>query len=272
MNAILIPNRIVVRGAGEMASGVIHCLHGAGYEVIALEKNAPECVRRPVCFAEAVYEQQVTVENVTAKLVESLEELRQVLNQGKVPVLIDQEGKQLSALQPAALIDARMLKRANDCTADLAPIVIGLGPGFRAPENCHAVIETNRGISLGAVIYNGSAEADTGIPSPVGGVTSDRVLRAPCAGIISSRKTIGEKIRAGEIIAVVSTATVKAKIGGLLRGLIRDGSPVRKGQKVGDIDPIGDSRTCFAISDKARAIGQATIEALKALQSDRLQS
>lgn len=252
-----------------MASGVIHSLHTAGYEVVALEKKAPECVRRLVCFAEAVYERKVTVENVTAVLIVFPEELPPILSQGNVPILIDPEAEQLSVLRPSALIDARMLKRGDDCERDLAPVVIGLGPGFKAPENCHAVIETNRGKSLGTVILDGSAEADTGIPSPVGGVTSDRVLRAPCSGTVSSQKTIGEMVQSGEIIATVSDSAIEAKISGVLRGLIRDGTLVRKGQKVGDIDPRGDSQNCYTISDKARAIGRGTIEALKGLQSNR---
>jgi len=258
-----------------MASGVIHALRSADYDVIALETGSPECVRRTVCFAEAVYEKQVTVENITAQLIESVEDIRQVLSQGMVPVLIDPAGKQLSVLHPAAVIDARMLKRVDDCRVDLAPVVIGLGPGFRAPENCHAVIETNRGKSLGSVIFDGSAEPDTGVPSAIDGVTSDRVLRSPVAGIISCQTTIGEIVRAGDIIATVtdgvsvSSDPIKGKIDGLLRGMIRNGTRVRKGQKVGDIDPRGNSRDCFAISDKARAIGRGSIEALKTLQSCR---
>jgi len=262
--------RIVVRGAGEMASGVIHCLRTAGHEVIVLEKETPECVRRTVCFAEVVYERQMTVENITAVLIESPEELPQILSQGRVPILVDPDCKQLSVLKPSVLIDARMLKRVDDCSVEMAPIVIGLGPGFTARQNCHAVIETNRGEALGAVILGGSAQPDTGIPSPVRGVTSERVLRAPCDGILDSKRTIGEVVKMGESIASVSGDHVRAAISGLLRGLIRGGSLVKNGQKIGDIDPEGDNQSFFSISDKARAIGRGTLEALNALQSDRV--
>lgn len=257
---------IVVRGAGEMATGVIHRFHNEGYSVVALEQAAPTCVRRAVCFAEAVYEREVSVEDVTARLiVPSKLELK--FRKSFVPLLIDPTASLLHQLSPAVLIDARMFKRESDCLINLAPIVIGLGPGFCAGQNCHAVVETNRGPNLGKVIYDGESEPYTGTPATVQGVNLKRVLRAPVSGELSTALSIGDLVSAGQEVCRVNAVCVPAEISGVVHGLLRDGTTVSAGQKLGDVDPRGDRELCFRISDKARAIAEGVAQAVAAFDS-----
>ena len=260
--------RVVVRGAGEMASGVIHRLFKSGFEVIALEKLPPTCVRRTVCFAEALLNEQVAVETITARMAYSTESAVALAPQA-VPILIDPDATLLTELKPAALIDARMLKRQADCSLDLAPIVIGLGPGFVAGQNCHAVVETNRGDNLGRVIYEGAPEPHTGIPAKVNGIDRDRVLRAPNDGVFVGGCEISDEVAAGDIVGWVDTAAVTAPIGGAVRGLLQSGVEVISGMKIGDIDPRGDRERCFRISDKANAIATGVLDALTVLSGSR---
>lgn len=249
-----------------MASGVIHRLFTDGFSVVTLEQAAPSCVRRAVCFAEAVYEREVSIESVPARLIER-SDLNLESEQSFVPLLIDPSASLLKFLNPAVLIDARMLKREPNCSIEMAPIVIGLGPGFCAGRNCHAVIETNRGPSLGEVIFHGEPEQYTGIPATVQGVNLKRVLRAPVAGELHTALGIGDSIIAGQEVGRVNDASFVAEIGGVVRGLLRDGTPVSAGQKLGDIDPRGDRELCFRVSDKAKAIAQGVVEALEELKS-----
>lgn len=260
-------NRVVVRGAGEMASGVIHCLVKNGFEVIALEQPAPACVRRLVCYAEAFFRKEVTVAEVTAVLVDTAEEAAAIAGDGRVPLLIDTEAKLLPVLAPIAVVDGRMLKYDIDTSLDLAPIVIGLGPGFVAPENCHAAIETNRGKDLGRIFYNGSPEADTGVPAPVSGFSRQRVLRSPADGEYTSCCRITDIVESGQVLGKVGGVEVVSEINGIVRGMIHDGLMVSKGQKIGDVDPRGVRKRCYEISDKASAIGEAVLEALTVLSS-----
>ena len=269
MNRPLDDIKVVVRGAGELASGVIRRLTVSGFKVIALEKEKPECVRRSVCFAEAVYDGEKTVGGVGAKLVGSTDDLEEIINDGKVPVMIDPDGKYLKR-KPDILIDARMLKRDIDTTVDMAEIVIGLGPGFTVGRNCHAAVETNRGNDLGRVLYEGSPEPDTGIPGEVAGKTTERVLRAPIAGTFESSMQIGDQVVAGEAVGIISDRSVRCQIDGVLRGLIRVGSIVRENQKIGDIDPRGIRENCFKISDKANAVAGGVLEAVLALGKRQL--
>jgi xanthine dehydrogenase accessory factor len=259
--------RVVIRGAGEMASGVIKLLHQAGYEVIALEQPAPSCIRRPVCFAEAVCEKIVTVEDIIAELADSVEIAVEIASRKRVPVLIDPEAGSLAILKPTALIDGRLLKKSIDTTIDMAPVVIGLGPGFTAGDNCHVAVETNRGPDLGRVIYDGSPRADTGEPASVNGVGIKRVLRAPASGMFTARHEISDTVAPGEIIGHVDGIAVVGQIGGIVRGLIRDGSKVVEEQKIGDIDPRGKKEYCYKISDKANAIGEGALKALLVLKA-----
>lgn len=262
-----VKERVVVRGAGEMASGVIKHLHRTGYEVIALEQEAPSCIRRLVCLAEAVYEKSVTVENISAELSDSVENALDIAGRKRIPVIIDPRAESLPALNPLALIDGRLLKNDIDTTIDMAPIVIGLGPGFTAGQNCHAAIETNRGPNLGKVILAGSPQDDTGKPAEVSGVDYGRVLRAPADGVFAAQLQLTDKATAGQTVGEVDNVPIISQINGIVRGLIRDGSIVSADQKIGDIDPRGVQEYCHRISDKANAIGEGALKALLFLKT-----
>jgi xanthine dehydrogenase accessory factor len=257
---------VVVRGAGDLATGVIHRLSRAGFAVMATELPQPTVLRRTVAFAEAVTLGQVTVEGITARRATSTADIRAVLASGFVPIVVDPGGVVLRQMQPRVLVEATLSKCNSGITMHDAPIVIALGPGYEAGKDAHAVIETNRGHNLGRVYLQGCAEPDTGIPGTIGGYASERLLRAPCAGKLYGLRQIGEQVQAGETIAVVKSeegaAPITAAISGILRGLVRDGLEVNTGMKVGDIDPRAVREHCFTISDKSRAVGGGVLEAI----------
>jgi xanthine dehydrogenase accessory factor len=253
---------VLVRGGGDLASGVVLRLYRAGFQVIVSELAHPLVVRRKASFAQAVFAGTYQLEEVTAERVERPEQIRAVLNSGKVAVIVD-PGMELRRTIPLlAIVDARMTKCAPDLGLEAAPIVIGLGPGFEAGVNCTAVIETNRGPFLGRVYWQGSAEPNTGIPESVRGFNVERVLYAPCEGVLTARREIGDIVEENEIIAAVGGEPVRAKFKGLLRGLIQSGLTVTKGLKIGDLDPRCDDRYYALASDKALAIGGGVVEAL----------
>jgi len=269
------PNKIrdslvAVKGAGDLATGVIHRLSRAGFAVIATELPEPTVVRRTVAFAEAVTRGEMTVEDVTARLATSLQDIQATLASGLVPIVVDPDGTLLRQMHPSVLIEATLSKYNSGVTMDDAPIVIALGPGYEAGKDVHAVIETNRGHNLGRVYLRGCAESNTGVPGAIGGYTIERLLRAPCAGALFGVRQIGDLVQAGETVAVVrtneisdnETAPVVAAISGILRGLMRDGLHVSSGMKVGDIDPRAAREHCFTISDKSRAVAGGVLEAI----------
>lgn len=254
---------ILIRGAGEMASGVAHRLYRSHFKICLLEIEHPVAVRREVSFCEAVYEGEKEVEGVRAKLVSSLKEIPSTWKKEKLPLLVDSDGKKAKRyLKPDVMIDAILAKRNLGTRITDAPFVIGLGPGFTAGEDVHAVIETNRGHNLGRVIFEGGAEADTGIPGEIGGFSVERVLRTLKRGVITPQKMIGDHVDKGSVVAVVEDYPIIAAISGVVRGLLREGIEAKKGMKVGDIDPRGKRELCFAISEKARAIGGGVLEAI----------
>jgi len=258
---------VAVKGAGDLASGVMHRLARAGFAVMATELAEPTVVRRTVSFAEAVMQESMTVEGVTARRADSLAEIKTISAQGMIPVAIDPDGVMLRALHPTVLIEATLSKHNTGVTMNDAPIVIALGPGYEAGKDVHAVIETNRGHNLGRVYLEGCAEANTGVPGAIGGYTSERLLKAPAAGTFYGVRQIGDLAQAGETVAVVRTsdghdALVLAAIGGIVRGLLRDGLHVSAGMKVGDIDPRAAREHCFTISDKSRAVAGGALEAI----------
>jgi xanthine dehydrogenase accessory factor len=261
------PDLVIVRGAGEMASGVIKHLFLAGFKVIALEKPHPDCVRRSVCFAEVFCEGRGTVEDITAVLIKSVDEAIEITTKQQIALLIDPEANLLNTIKPAAMIDGRMLKTTNDTAINMAPIVIGLGPGFKAGKNCHAVIETNRGSDLGKIIYQGTAQHYTGTPAPIDGIGAERVLRSPTDGIFKAVMKIGDMVKSGQTIGDISGKIITAPIDGVVRGLIRDDLEVSTGQKIGDIDPRGIREKCFKISSKANCIGKSAVKALTRLRA-----
>ncbi len=253
---------VVVKGGGDLATGVVHRLHRAGMRVMVTELAQPTVIRRAVAVASAVFEGQMEVEGLVARLVESDEGIRAALAEGQVPVIIDPSAGVLTRLHPTVVVDAIMAKRNTGTAITDAPIVIGLGPGFTAGVDVHAVIETNRGHHLGRVILSGSAEPHTGVPGPTAGFTAERVLRAPCEGTLIGKRRIGDPVEAGEAVASVAGQPVAANISGVLRGLLADGLSVKAGMKVGDVDPRCVREHCFTISDKARAIGGGVLEAV----------
>jgi xanthine dehydrogenase accessory factor len=256
---------IVVRGAGEMATGVVCRLFGANLRrIVMLETPAPLAVRRRVSFCEAVHEGRSVVEGVEAVRIAAAAELPAVWGEGRIAVLVDPKGESIRSIRPDVLVDATIAKVNLGTSQTDAPLVIALGPGFSAGRDCHVVVETNRGHDLGRLIRSGAAAPDTGIPGNIGGYTRERVLRAPADGVLVPVREIGDAVAQGETIGRVGEAEVKATIAGVLRGLIRPGSRVVRGLKIGDIDPRGDAGLCETVSEKARALGGAVLEAILA--------
>ncbi len=255
---------IVVRGGGDLASGVIYRLYRAGFPVIVTELETPILVRRTVSYGEAVYSGAITVEGITARLAADDDDVRRLLAIGDVPVIVDPNGELISRLRPAVVVDARMVKKNLGTTLADAPLVVALGPGFVAGVDCHAVIETNRGHNLGRVIHQGPTEPDTGTPGKIEGHTHTRVLRAPASGHVRAHAAIGDTIEARQMIAEIGEQTIIAPFTGVLRGLIHERVKVEPGMKIGDLDPRAQRDNCYTISDKSLAVGGGVLEAVLA--------
>lgn len=270
---------IVVRGAGDLATGTIHRLKKAGFRLLVLEAEHPAAIRRQVALSEAVYAGSARVEDVEAVRMdvdlaekknrkELLEqEMERIWKKDGVPVLVDPAGLSIAALRPAVVVDAILAKKNLGTTKEMAPLVIALGPGFTAGEDVDVVIETKRGHNLGRVIRSGSAVPNTGIPGIIGGYGKERVMHAQAEGILRNAASIGDIVEARAVIAEIETENgtvpVEASLPGLLRGLIRDGYPVTKGFKIADIDPRKEElQNCFTISDKARCIAGSVLEVI----------
>jgi xanthine dehydrogenase accessory factor len=251
---------VVVRGGGDLGTGVAHRLVESGCRVVVLETGTPTVVRRRVAFAEAVRSGEVTVEGVVARRVQ-IEDLPSLGRPGWVPVVVDPDGRAIGLLDPACVVDARMAKRNLGTRIDDAPVTIGLGPGFEAGRDVDLVVETARGDSLGRLIETGFASPNTGVPGEVGGAGRERVMRSPAAGVFRAERAIGDLVEAGEVVGTVDGEPVRARIAGLVRGLVADGVALPENGKVGDVDPRGREVDPGIISDKARAIGAAIHEA-----------
>lgn len=307
-NQIIKKNLLIIcRGAGDLATGIIHRLHRAGHRVIALETDYPAAIRLQVSFCEAVYDGSAVVEGVTARLVPALADaetdtetysgendtpaahivsekwdssaIEAVLEAGEVPLLIDQKGESIALLKPDVVVDAIIAKKNLGTTIDMAPLVIGVGPGFTAGQDVHLVIESMRGHNLARIITDGMAQPNTGVPGNIAGFTSERVIHAPAAGYIHDVRKIGDIVQKGDEIARIypdkesydnalsEYVPVNATITGIIRGLIREGYYFRKGFKIADIDPRESEITnCFTISDKARSIAGSVLEAVSAFE------
>lgn len=307
-NQIIKKNLLIIcRGAGDLATGIIHRLHRAGHRVIALETDYPAAIRRQVSFCEAVYDGSAVVEGVTARLVPALADaetdtetysgendtpvahivsekwdssaIEAVLEAGEVPLLIDPKGESIALLKPDVVVDAIIAKKNLGTTIDMAPLVIGVGPGFTAGQDVHLVIESMRGHNLARIITDGMAQPNTGVPGNIAGFTSERVIHAPAAGYIHDVRKIGDIVQKGDEIARIypdkesydnalsEYVPVNATITGIIRGLIREGYYFRKGFKIADIDPRESEITnCFTISDKARSIAGSVLEAVSAFE------
>ena len=298
---------IICRGAGDLATGIIHRLHRAGHRVIALETDYPAAIRRQVSFCEAVYDGSAAVEGVTARLVPALTDaetdtetysgendtpaahivsekwdssaIEAVLEAGEVPLLIDPKGESIALLKPDVVVDAIIAKKNLGTTINMAPLVIGVGPGFTAGHDVHLVIESMRGHNLARIITDGMAQPNTGVPGNIAGFTSERVIHAPAVGYIHDVRKIGDIVQKGDEIARIypdkesydnalsEYVSVNATITGIIRGLIREGYYFREGFKIADIDPRESELTnCFTISDKARSIAGSVLEAVSAFE------
>ncbi len=253
---------ILLRGGGDLGTGVALRLHRAGYRVLIAELAQPLAIRRAVAFASAIYTGSIEVEGVIAQRIDQLDQADRVWSIDHIPVLADPDRLISARVQPAALIDAILAKVNTGTQLHEAPIVIALGPGFTVGLDCHAIVETNRGHNLGRVYYHGSAEADTGTPGKIGGEEGKRVLRAPIDGRFRAEKTIGDKVAAGAEIARIGSISIKAEIDGVVRGILQDGIWIAAGTKVADVDPRGAVGYCFSVSDKAWAVGGGVLEAV----------
>lgn len=252
---------IVIKGAGDLASGIAYRLYKCGLDVIATELSKPLVVRRKVAFAEAVYERTVNIEGVVGQLADTADHAVALLKNRSIPILIDPEAKVIKRLRPMVVVDARMAKRNLGTTIGEAPLVIGIGPGFTAGQDVHVVIETSRGHNLGRAIYSGSAAPNSGVPGVIDGYTWKRLLRAPIDGEVLRSRSIGEIVEVGDVVAFVEQTPVHAEIAGIIRGMIKEGVWVCAGTKIGDIDPRIDT-DCDTISDKALSIGGGVLEAV----------
>ena len=252
-----------IKGAGEMASAVAWRLYQARIRTIFMMETAdPLAVRREVSFCEAIHDGKQTVEGVKAVSAAQVEQVPSIWQAGHIAVLADPQWHAISQIKPDVVIDAILAKRNLGTALHEADLVIALGPGFSAGQDAHLVIETNRGHDLGRIISGGAAEPNTGIPGSIGGYAGERVLRAPADGCFSAKRAIGDLVKSGDVVGTVDDQEVTAQIGGILRGLIRDGSRAEKGLKLGDIDPRAEVRYCYTISDKSRAIAGSVLEAI----------
>lgn len=268
---------IICRGGGDLATGIVHRLFRAGFPVLVLETDSPAAIRRQVSFSEAVYDGTATVEGVTAERIASANRasVNHVLEEGRVPLLVDPEGSSIPLLKPDIVVDAILAKKNLGTAKEMAPLVIGVGPGFTAGEDVDLVVESMRGHNLARIFTTGSALPNTGIPGNIGGFTKERVLHAETAGYMKNIRQIGDIVEKGEEIARIyekmtedgtfsgSYVSVEASISGIIRGLIREGYHFQKGFKIADIDPReSELANCFTISDKARSIGGSVLEAV----------
>ena len=253
---------VLIWGGGDLATGVAYRLHRVGIRLLVVETPQPMAVRRSVSLAQAVYDGEVTIEDFTGRLIATTAELSEVWEQQNIPVIVDPELTLLEFWHPLVLVDARMRKRFSPLPLTMADLVVGLGPGFTVGENCHAAIETNRGHFLGRVYWEGSPEADTGVPGKVQAYARERVLHAPAEGVVRALVAIGDLVKAGEPVLSVAGKVVSSPFDGVVRGLIQEGVQVRKGVKVGDIDPRPETYRCRFISEKSLAIGGGVLEAI----------
>lgn len=254
--------RVLIKGAGDLASGIALRLYYSGFEIIMTDIAVPTTVRRSVAFSPAIYAGEAVVEDVKAVRCENLEEAKKQLLQGYIPVLADEQAAITAAWRPDVVVDAIMAKKNLGTTITDAPVVIGIGPGFCAGTDCHCVIETKRGHYLGRCIWEGEAIPNTGIPGLIGGYGKERLIRASADGIFRGNVPIGASVKAGDVVGYVGRTAVCSELDGIVRGLLQDGVSVTKGMKAGDVDPRCRYDHCFTVSDKARAIGGGVLEAI----------
>lgn len=265
-------NIILVRGAGDLATGIAHRLHNCGFKLMLTELEHPLVVRRCAAFANAVIEGEMEIEGVKAVKALNAEDVIKIWNSNCIPVLCDKECRIINEITPIAVVDAVMAKRNLGTNRAMAVITVAIGPGFEAGVDVDAVVETKRGHDLGKVIYKGHAEADTGIPGSIMGYSQERLLRAPAGGRIRNVLEIGDMVKPGDVIAYVGEEPVKSSVSGVIRGLISNDTQVKEGLKIGDVDPRGIKEYCNTISDKARSVAGGVLEAILHLKNERMGS
>ncbi len=253
---------VVVRGAGDLATGIAHRLYKSGFRILLTEVERPLVVRRYASFANAILIGEMEIEGVRAIKAMNSESITEIWANGSIPILCDSECAILDKVKPLAVVDAIMAKKNLGTNKGMAPITVGIGPGFEAGADVDAVVETKRGHDLGRAIYKGSAEADTGIPGSIMGYSQERLLRAPRNGMIKNVLEIGDMVEQGTVVAFIENEPVKSSIAGVLRGLIADNTYVTEGLKIGDVDPRGIKEYCCTISDKSRSVAGGVLEAI----------
>ena len=255
--------KVVIRGGGDLATGVAEVLYQSGFKILILDIEKPSSIRRSVCFSEAIYDGIIQVENIICKKVENENEIEKCWSEKIIPIMVDEKGEIIKKIKPNVVVDSIIAKKNLGTTKEMAPITIALGDGFKAGKDVDIVVETMRGHNLGRVITSGRAMKNTGIPGEIKGVSKDRVIYSLANGIFSSVKKIGDTVQKDEIIGYVGDVEIRGKISGVLRGIIRDGYEVTENMKIGDIDPrIEEKNNCFTISDKARSLGGAVLRAI----------
>jgi len=260
---------ICIKGAGDLASGIALRLHHAGFSIVMTDLPVPLAVRRTVAFSEAIRLGSTTVEDVRAERAENAEEVQDYLARGVIPVVADPEASIVHELKPEVTVHGIMAKRHIGTRIDDAPMVIAIGPGFTAGSDCHAVVETKRGHTLGRVIREGSAIPNTGVPGNIAGQSINRLIKATADGIFHPERNIGDIVREGDVVGNVDGVPVCAATDGMIRGLLQDGVPVTEGLKAGDVDPRGEAADFTTVSDKALAIGGGVLEAVMSYVSGR---
>lgn len=258
----MITDTVVIRGAGDIATGIGHRLHRCGYKVLHLDIEKPLVIRRTVAFTQAIFDGEGKVDGVKCRKIDNLEEINKAWEDDYVAVMIDPKGEIIKELKPDVIVDAIIAKKNIGTKRSMAKTTIAVGPGFVAGEDVDVVVESNRGHFLGSIILEGSAAPNTGEPGNIGGFTSERVIRANADGVIKNVKSIGDLVKKGDPIAYIGDTVVEASLDGMLRGLISDKSNVFKGLKIADVDPRGEKEYCFTITEKARAIGGAVLEGI----------
>ena len=251
---------ICIKGAGDIATGIAYRLHACGFSLFMTDLPEPTSIRRTICFSEAIQNGEAVVEDVVARRADTPEDARRIMAAGEIAVFADEQAACVSALRPDALVDAILAKRNLGTHITDAPVVVGVGPGFTAGEDCHAVVETMRGHTLGRVYYAGGALPNTGVPGNIGGFTLERILRAPCDGTFRGVKCIGDTVERDEICAYVDDQPIRTAIRGTVRGMLPDGIRVHRGMKSGDVDPRCERFHCYTVSDKALAVGGGVLE------------
>lgn len=258
--------KVLIKGAGDLATGIAYRLYNSGYSILMTEIAVPTAVRRSVSFSRAVYEKKAVVEAVCGVLAHTIKEVYEIQARKEIPIFIDEKAEIEKEYKPDVVIDAIIAKKNTGTTIDEASFVIGVGPGFTAGIDCHRVIETKRGHYLGRVIKEGSAIPNTGIPGDIGGFTTERIIRATANGIFEPIVSIGDMVEEGQCVAYSGGMPIYAKMSGLVRGMLQKGVLVKEGMKAGDIDARSEREHCFTISDKARAIGGGVLEAVCAFE------